>query len=64
MQTISTAAFLMYELARHPEVQERLRQQVVSVLSEFGEPDVNALQKMPYLMHVIKESQRYIHIDF
>ena len=58
MQTVNTAAFLMYELAKHPEVQEKVRQQVVSVLGKSGEPDMDALQKMPYLKHVIKESQR------
>ena len=52
----------MYELAKHPEVQDKVRQQVMSVLGESGELDMDALQKMPYLMHVIKETQRYLLI--
>ena len=49
----------MYELSKHREAQEKLRDQVVSVLGETGEADGQSLQKMPYLMNVIKEAQRY-----
>ena len=62
MQTLITAACMVYELAKHPEVQEKVREQVMSVLGESGEPNMDALQKMPYLMHVIKETQRYFMI--
>lgn len=58
LQTTNLAAFVVYELAKHPEVQEKVRQQALSVLSESAEPDMDALQKMPYLMHVIKEAHR------
>ena len=46
-------------MAKHPEVQEKIRQQVVSVLGEEGEADAESLQKMPYLKDVIKEAHRY-----
>ena len=31
---------------------------MISALGETGEPDTHSLQKMPYLMHTIKEAQR------
>jgi len=49
---------MLYELAKHPEVQDKLRNHVLSVLGESEEADVNTLQKMPYLNQVIKETQR------
>ena len=58
MQTLTVASFVVYELAKHPEVQEKVRQQALSVLGESEEPDMDALQKMPYLMHIIKETHR------
>ena len=50
---------MLYELAKHPEVQQKVRQQVVSVLGEDGEADPESLQKMPYLRDVIRETHRY-----
>lgn len=49
---------MFYELAKHPEVQEKVRKDVVSVLGMDGEADLESLQKLPYLMHVIKETHR------
>ena len=51
---------MVYELAKKPEVQNKVREQVVSVVGESGEIDMESLQKMPYLMKVIKETQRYV----
>ena len=53
---------MLYELSKHREVQEKLRDQVVSVLGETGEADGQSLQKMPYLMNIIKETQRLVHM--
>ena len=58
MQTAHTGTFMLYELSKHPEVQEKLRREVVSVLGESGEADPESLQKMPYLIQVIRETQR------
>ena len=58
MQTAHTSTFMLYELSKHPEVQEKLRHEVVSVLGESGEADAESLQKMPYLIQVIRETQR------
>ena len=62
LQTVNTAIFLIYELAKNPRVQSQVREQVVSVsiVGEHGEPDIESLQKMPYLMKVIKETQRSV----
>ena len=46
-------------MAKHPEVQEKIRQQVVSVLGEEGEADADSLQKMPCLNNTIKETARF-----
>ena len=51
---------MVYELAKNPEVQNKVREQVVSVVGESGEIDMDSLQKMRYLMKVIKETQRYV----
>ena len=51
---------MLYELAKHPEVQEKVRQQVVSVLGEEDDADPESLQKMPYLRKVIKETSRWL----
>ncbi|GJE90539.1 cytochrome P450 [Phanerochaete sordida] len=51
-----TLSFLIWELARHPDVQERLREE----LKTFpGEPSFDDLQtKLPYLDAVLKETLR------
>ena len=49
---------MLYELAKHPEVQEKLRNHVLSVLGESEEADIETMQKMPYLIQVIRETQR------
>ena len=51
---------MLYELSKHPEVQEKLQNHVLSVLGESEDADEETLQKMPYLMQVIKESQRSV----
>ena len=57
-QTSNFGTFMLYELAKYPELQERVRQQVVSVLGEEREADPESLQKMPYLKNVIRETSR------
>jgi len=53
----STLTFMMYELARHPEVAERLREEGDRVLG--GEPPtVESLEEMPYLEMVLDEVLR------
>jgi cytochrome P450 len=53
----STLTFMMHELARHPEVAERLREEQDRVLG--GEPPtVDLLEEMPYLDMVLDEVLR------
>lgn len=53
----STLTFMMYELARHPDVAERLREEQDRVLG--GEPPtVDQLEQMPYLEMVLDEVLR------
>ena len=53
----STVSFLLYELARHPRVAERLRREVDPVLSE--EPvSLERLAQLPYMDMVMDETLR------
>jgi cytochrome P450 len=53
----STLSFMMYELAHHPEVAEKLRAEADEVLG--GEsPSVDSLERMPYLDMVLDEVLR------
>jgi cytochrome P450 len=52
-------AFAMFQLARNPEVQERLYQEIKSELpSRDSKFDKKALEKMPYLKATVKETLR------
>jgi cytochrome P450 len=53
----STLSFMMHELARHPEVAERLREEGDEVLGG-APPTVDDLERMPYLEMVLDEVLR------
>jgi cytochrome P450 len=53
----STLTFMMHELARHPEVAERLREESEEVLGGSS-PSVDQLEQMPYLDMVLDEVLR------
>lgn len=57
MQTSVSALWFLYNLARFPEVQEKLYQEVDSVV---GKSDVTTenLTRLPYLKACLKESMR------
>lgn len=55
--TSNTMQWVIYELSRHPDIQERLRDEIMSV-TNGDVTDHAALQKMPYLKAVIKEALR------
>ncbi|CAH0579543.1 unnamed protein product [Chrysodeixis includens] len=59
-ETISTTmTFLMYEMARNPDVQERLAQEIKETdAKNGGKLDFEAIQKMEYLDMVITEVLR------
>ena len=60
IQTSNTTAFILYELAKHQDIQQKLYDQVTYVLGETGEADSESLQKIPYLGNIIKETMRFI----
>lgn len=48
-------AFILYELARHPEIQERVREEISDVISDHkGEFTYEAVQDMKYLDRVVQ----------
>ncbi|XP_046659109.1 probable cytochrome P450 6d5 isoform X2 [Homalodisca vitripennis] len=58
-ETVSrTIGFVLFELSRHPEIQQRVQQEVDSVLSKHGRWSFEVLKDMTYLDQVIQESQR------
>lgn len=57
-QTSSTANFLLYELAKQPELQERLVQEVLLAVGEKNHPSWDDLQKMTLLRNCVKEVMR------
>ncbi|KAI0358041.1 cytochrome P450 [Trametes cingulata] len=56
--TAGALSTTIYFLAKYPEVQERLRKEVISVLGN-EEPRIEHFSKTPYLNAVIRESLRY-----
>ena len=58
LQTTNTAALLIYEIAKHPELQERLVQEISSVVGDKKHPTWDDLQKMTLVRNCVKESMR------
>lgn len=55
----SVLAFAIYEMARNPDIQERLYEEIMDVLAKHnGEFTFDALQEMEYLDNVIHETMR------
>ena len=59
LQTSNQAAFLLYCMAKNPEAQEKLYEQIRSVLGDRTEPTPEDLSNMPYLKGCMMESFRY-----
>ena len=49
---------MLYELARNPEVQQRLREEVLSVLGPTAVPTGKQLQELHYAKNIITETLR------
>lgn len=62
-QTSNTMTFLLYNLASNPEKQEKLREEIRSVIGK-EELTLSHIQKMTYLRNCIKESLRMYPILF
>lgn len=56
--TAGALSTLVYCLAKHPEVQRRARQEVISVLGA-EQPTADSLLRLPYVLACIRESIRF-----
>ena len=56
--TSNTMQWMLYELAKHPDVQSRVREEVLQVLPNDCEPDSGTLQHLPLLRSTVKETLR------
>ncbi|KAJ7999276.1 hypothetical protein DPEC_G00213750 [Dallia pectoralis] len=54
----STMSWALYELSRHPEVQESLREEVLSVMRDRRVPGAADVARMPLMKAVVKEVLR------
>ena len=51
---------MLYALARHPEVQQRLREEVLSVVGPTAVPTSKQLQELHYAKNIIAETLRCV----
>ena len=58
LQTTSTACFLLFEIAKQPDLQERLLQEISSVVGDKEHPTWEDLQKMTLVRNCVKETMR------
>ena len=56
--TSTTCLWLLYELARHPRAQEKLHEELLSILGSNGEVSKTNIQRLTYLKAILKESGR------
>ena len=56
--TSGAMARILHTLAQHPDVQERLRQEIVQSRASGGDLDYNDLVALPYVDAVIRETLR------
>uniref|UniRef100_A0A1Y1LZR7 Cytochrome P450 n=2 Tax=Photinus pyralis TaxID=7054 RepID=A0A1Y1LZR7_PHOPY len=54
----ATIAYILYELSLNTSIQDRLRAEILAVLSKHETITYDAIQEMPYLDMVIKEALR------
>lgn len=57
--TGTTLSFTSYLLAKHPDIQERTRKEILSVIKDENGLTYDSLTKMRYLDQVISEALRY-----
>ena len=63
--TANTITWLLYELATHPDYQQKLRDEIAAKraeLNEHGDADfsMDDLESMPYLHAALRVSSRYL----
>merc|ERR1711915_326922 len=60
--TGNQASFLLYHLAKHPEVQEKLYDEIQACIAKDGSLTADSLMKMKYLKACQQESQRLLPV--
>lgn len=58
MQTANSVLWLLYNLGRNPHVQDKLYQEVLSVVGQDENVTSQSLAKLSYLKACVKESMR------
>uniref|UniRef100_A0A1B6GAY2 Cytochrome P450 n=1 Tax=Cuerna arida TaxID=1464854 RepID=A0A1B6GAY2_9HEMI len=53
-----TISFVLFSLTQHPEIQQRLQEEVDSVLAKHGHWSYEAIRSLTYLDQVVQETQR------
>ncbi|KAA1473301.1 cytochrome P450 monooxygenase CYP63 [Dentipellis sp. KUC8613] len=56
--TACLLSFVVYFLAMHPEIMERLRAEVLDVCGSTGTPDADSIRQMRYMRAVLNETLR------
>ncbi|XP_055681823.1 cytochrome P450 6g1-like [Lutzomyia longipalpis] len=54
----STTAFVLYELARNPEIQEKVRKDIMDYMAKYGSVQYETIHEMEYLHCVLQETLR------
>ncbi|KAF2879313.1 hypothetical protein ILUMI_26868 [Ignelater luminosus] len=54
----SVAAFTLYELCLQPDIQNKAREEIKSIMSKYGEITYEAIKDMKYLEMILNESLR------
>uniref|UniRef100_A0A1D1ZB53 Putative cytochrome P450 6a14 n=1 Tax=Anthurium amnicola TaxID=1678845 RepID=A0A1D1ZB53_9ARAE len=57
--TSTTTSFTLFEMAKHPEVQRKLQEEVDATLKKHGTLTYEAIMDMPYMEMVIQETLRH-----
>lgn len=65
LQTSHTLGFTLYQLARNPEIQAKLQEEVDTVLGDHEGPLLpKHMAQFSYMKGVIKETLRYVLFTF
>ncbi|XP_055681824.1 probable cytochrome P450 6g2 [Lutzomyia longipalpis] len=63
--TSSALSFVLYELARHQEIQEKVRKEIKEYMEKYGSVQYETIHEMEYLHCVVQEAVRlYPHLPF
>ena len=61
-QTSTVTSWCLYSLAKNPEAQQRMRDEVEGVVAQGETISPDHLAQMPYLKAVLKETFRFVAV--